>query len=357
MNVLKKLYNKCLVFLSNHSKIAFILSHGGIHLVGLILLFIFIIILYGKTDRNEEASIEHIQLKVSITVTGSGGNEIPSYYITSIRGDISLNDKNYYDGSVCFSLLRCDYLFEDYFDRCNGPFYDNYALGCVELSTMNCEKEDFYDILVKHDTSNIDYEYYYHEEPNNNSFIAKRYIFKDSVINWALCPEFKIKRNHSSVKTPTSVVFFEIISDNNDLVSRNIQDLITNDLVEENESDLNTLKFSFGYTNIEYDNTHYNPIEIKYIYPEPDKVTPSSIEYNGVKSIHRILANGGVCLIYDDIIARNKANRVSLQYSVLIGAIITFMLDIIVNLILKWRRLSKPRIKSVKKHTIKRKRR
>ena len=108
-------------------------------------------------------------------------------------------------------------------------------------------------------------------------------------------------------------------------------------------------RIQLGNIEIDNDKNEYKPFEIKYIYPEPDIVTPSYVEYNTIQSVEKLLKNHGVYLIYEDTMARIKANRISLQYTVLIGAIIAFMLDIIVNLILKWRRLAKGHQKTASK--------
>ena len=81
------------------------------------------------------------------------------------------------------------------------------------------------------------------------------------------------------------------------------------------------------------------PFDVKYVFPQPDVITPSEIRYNSNESLKRLFKNGGVQFIVEDIAAHNKVNRQAFLFTVLIGAIITFMLDIIVVLIRKWRRL------------------
>lgn len=78
----------------------------------------------------------------------------------------------------------------------------------------------------------------------------------------------------------------------------------------------------------------------KTIQPTPSKIGLESIEYNDIETINEILKSG-IYIAAEDVEKARNANKLSFLYSVLLGTIIAFMLDILIQLILKWRKLSK----------------
>ena len=154
-------------------------------------------------------------------------------------------------------------------------------------------------------------------------------LFEHLFINFFIPPTgipYSIKIKRHSKKSPTTAFYYEIAN------------FIEDSLISEDSR----IEISFS-KHINYDNGLWlmdeeaKPFEIKNASPQPDQMNPYSISYSSKASITNIMRNQGFYIIIEDIIARNQASRYSLQYTVLIGAIIAFMLDIIVNLILKWR--------------------
>ena len=78
---------------------------------------------------------------------------------------------------------------------------------------------------------------------------------------------------------------------------------------------------------------------IREIRPEPDFINGFNITYYTKKSIQEISKNGGVHLYAEDIAQMNKNSQEEFLNSVLVGTCLAFMLDIIIQLVLKLRRL------------------
>lgn len=84
----------------------------------------------------------------------------------------------------------------------------------------------------------------------------------------------------------------------------------------------------------------HNPIQITNIFPQPTYWSVNEIEYRGKEKIAEVLENQG--LIFYGINYAKKANseRKVFLYTILLGAVLAFLFDVIVNLIIKWKKLS-----------------
>lgn len=81
------------------------------------------------------------------------------------------------------------------------------------------------------------------------------------------------------------------------------------------------------------------------IEPKPDYISAGTIIYNSEESLEAVSKNGGVFLFAEDLEISNKNKQEEFLNSVLTGTCIAFMLDIIVQLVLKLRRLHQNRKK------------
>lgn len=80
------------------------------------------------------------------------------------------------------------------------------------------------------------------------------------------------------------------------------------------------------------------PIIIEKIEPKPTTQTMNEIVYKG-KELEQVISQQGIYVSGVDPIKKDSAERKNLYLTVAFGTIIAFMLDIIVQLILKWRKL------------------
>ena len=86
-------------------------------------------------------------------------------------------------------------------------------------------------------------------------------------------------------------------------------------------------------------------ILIHKIEPKPDYVNGFKIAYNSKEKLKEIVQNQGVFLYAEDLEASNKDRQKEFLNSVLFGTCLAFMIDIIIQLVLKLRRLHKNRNK------------
>lgn len=82
-----------------------------------------------------------------------------------------------------------------------------------------------------------------------------------------------------------------------------------------------------------------DPKEIVSIFPEPDIIRLNRICYETPEKIKAVLDNGGLYVFLEDINRRKDMEKRTFLCAVLLGAALAFMLDIFVNLIIKWRNL------------------
>ena len=82
---------------------------------------------------------------------------------------------------------------------------------------------------------------------------------------------------------------------------------------------------------------------------------PNKYYYNPVDGltfdIQDVLENGGVYFLAEDMAKKDKAERKIFISSVLLGASLAFLIDIIINLVIKWRDLSKRQKKGTTVYT------
>jgi len=95
-----------------------------------------------------------------------------------------------------------------------------------------------------------------------------------------------------------------------------------------------TMKNAFLF----YDN---KKLLYNYIYPEPDILNNGFILYNTDEKIDEVRKNHGIIIQAEEIDAANNDNRKALIYSVWVGTLIAFAIDIAVQLVREWRNVNR----------------
>lgn len=75
------------------------------------------------------------------------------------------------------------------------------------------------------------------------------------------------------------------------------------------------------------------------VVPEPSDIQVNKITFTGKETIEKILKNGEILIDAKDTVRAYRADRLYLLFSVLIGTMIAFCIDIIIKLIYKWRKI------------------
>lgn len=78
-----------------------------------------------------------------------------------------------------------------------------------------------------------------------------------------------------------------------------------------------------------------------YIFPEPDLVNGGWIYYYTPEKADAIRRNHGVVIQAEDVKALNESNQKSFLYSVLVGMLAAFSLDVFIHLIRKWKNMNR----------------
>ncbi len=77
-------------------------------------------------------------------------------------------------------------------------------------------------------------------------------------------------------------------------------------------------------------------VNILSVFPEPTYISPSSIIYEG-DELAKLYRNNGFVFLGEDLSIKQKSDRNTFLWTVLFGTAIALTIDILVNLILKWR--------------------
>ncbi len=86
----------------------------------------------------------------------------------------------------------------------------------------------------------------------------------------------------------------------------------------------------------EYNKVSPEAVNILSVFPEPTYVSPSGIIYKGDELL-KLIRNNGFVFLGEDLKIKQKSDRSIFLWTVLFGTSITLSIEILVNLILKWR--------------------
>ena len=108
---------------------------------------------------------------------------------------------------------------------------------------------------------------------------------------------------------------------------------------EVNLNDRSIIKIK--YNKVEKENAQNGierPLVLDKIMPEPTSKSMTEIVYRG-KELDEVIRQRGIYISGQDPLKKASAEKMNVFYTVLVGTIIAFILDIIVNLVIKWRKL------------------
>lgn len=99
--------------------------------------------------------------------------------------------------------------------------------------------------------------------------------------------------------------------------------------------DKSSLDFVFAEKDKLFSQT-LNPVNILQVFPEPTYQSPSSIIYKG-EDLAKVIKNNGFTFLGEDLSIKQSSDRSIFLWTVLFGTSIAITIDILVNLIIKWR--------------------
>lgn len=317
----KKIYQwscSCLIH-TPLKQIAQILSHGGVHLLLFIVLFFIIMKLfklstseigpqYHEVDINFKSSVQYIYISANIcsdsTLSQTGYSQ--SVYIRYMPYKDTINYENSklpYSTTINVSRYphSSKWAFSDNIQTLyhqDTIFFKDYACKLYNKSdsTLNVE-------LYSGDTT-----FLYTPFPKLQHFC----VYGDEL----LAPNNK-------ANNPYYYFFLRLDLDID---------------MEKIESSFSGIGIYFGDFARNGSNVRQNKaLKIQYVFPEPDIVTNGAFLYHSSEAIQRVISNGGIIVQAEDIALKNKGDKESFIYAILLGAIFAFWIDVFVNLIIKLR--------------------
>lgn len=103
------------------------------------------------------------------------------------------------------------------------------------------------------------------------------------------------------------------------------------------DADKSALLFIFAEKDNQFHQT-LNPVNILQVFPEPTYQSPSSIIYKG-EDLAKVIRNNGFTFLGEDLSIKQRSDKSVFLWTVLFGTSIAITIDILVNLILKWRNI------------------
>ena len=333
---IKLLYKKIVEYLYSHKFIALFLSHGGLHILVLIIIFIVSILLYSKIINVNTHQLRSLEIEICDTLHNYDVSQM------TFNFDISTDNEN--------NPLHC-FLGFGYIKREKNIInkiclsYDSVKGKTVDLvSRLSITSDEWESQLFSNPI--IEKEVYLHNYKTDKIIGVDQQIFpskKKAQLfsirldgHYDFIPNIKQKgllKNHGNENPYYNIWLGINILDRKD---PHFISYINRDSIKLDSTSVISVKIN-SYERIRKGK---NPVIINKIIPEPTNSSLFVINYQG-EQLKDVIENGGIYIDAEDKYLAEKANKLNIFFTVIIGTLIAFALDIIVNLILKWRKLKK----------------
>lgn len=300
--VLQEWYNRLRENLAKNKKLPFFLSHGFMHLIVLVVLVAITacigVYVFRSSIPNE------VIMDSSFQFLDKNNKPIKSpvtYLNVSIRPE---TDSNIFD--ITIKPLHGT-------DTTGRSKFPNDVFDSKVIWTWN----NYYPNRIVFYNSKFNFPSAY-EDSMNVSYHDKGFTFEWKNYPLYRSSNFDTKGNllGEDDKNPYYSVYFKI-------------DCGNYDLRESSEINVDLSDPENRNTVITFDN----------IVPVPTEIGINRITYKGKEAVESVLRNGGFYFNAKNTAKAHAADRLNLIFNVLIGTLIAFILDIVINLIYKWRRL------------------
>lgn len=322
------LYNSSVHVLASNKRIARFFAHGFIHTLTLLVLGISAYIMGSFIFESNTTSFN----QMVYTFYGDTLNNYKLNYISFDKDLTKRNNNVYNDADVS---LSCGYeLINDSVEKKLVPPFKHLKSDdrCDLVSIIRrVTKNDIPDTIinqtifdsVKYKYSKMSYQYY---QAILNSTHERFYYFVSSIRDTTHIFHLKTWGPDRLIEKTKINPFFSfwigIVTPDNTVLN-------DSSIIRIKMNDINTTNSTEGVT---------RPLIVEKAIPEPTSITINEIVYKG-KELANVLSQKGVYISGVDPIKKDEVDQKNLKYTVFLGTIIAFMLDIIVQLILKWRKL------------------
>ena len=328
-NIIVSLYNRIIHVLATHKQPAYFFSHGGIHLMVLLLCIVLSLLLYHKIQGLNE--IQFNQMLFNIKGDSLNNYEISHLYIEK---DMTDRPSNYYK-------------FKDI--TVNIGFRPNKE-GSHSFVKPFEAYEDSFDLVTIIDVTHKNQE---KDRPDKRKYKEWPIRLKDGRLKRLMTishPSMKVRHFHGYSTNADSTHYFLWLNAGKNLLKNWDNEnpyycfWIGLDLPPKYHLD-NSSKIVIRFNHVsslQTRNRHngiVRPKTVGEIYPQPSYLSLDSIIYIGHEKIKEVADHGGIYVTGVDPVKKEAADKKILLLTVLIGTIFAFVLDIIIQLILKWRKL------------------
>lgn len=340
-----KAYNSILSWLASgfRKKIAFLFSHGGLHCFVLALLLLCAYFMYDAAMKENEIVFKDLNItwKVNKFIENNYVGGTRKYDIDFLRIDLSpmprtsiLNNTDPLpqtaDINVNLTNVNLNkWNIGDINDIAQSlvtivrPKKENDSISCkVELlsSKKNQLNKVFASSLGENISDNIAYYPYTCDYPKNNrTILANLYSSKSSKIYFRINPKF--------VDVNDNIIQYPIFSNNSQPYSPKIEIIMGSHLIY-------SVSDKIGNEELR------DPYMFNIISPTPDKIAQGKFfSFTDSTKLQQIF-NHGIVVTAEEISQVDRSQKRMILFNVLIGTILAFCLEIIVQLIIKWRNLA-----------------
>lgn len=325
-------------------------SHGGIHVIAAIIVGLTALKLYHLTTLKTNPVYKELVIKVS----ENHGAALTRFYVEIGRGGLLKKNTGSSEGlSVWAAFEKFDslqpvygkdsvieyyitaknqYLYPKQFPGISNEIYNREATLEIKSPGSRLVVHEGYEMKPREEKSikyipdcsaslldSLSVGYVRTKTYMNNNSLDKYRIF--------ICESIggEILSSNDDPDNPYLCFCMRICADLNKLPLMNGGDLI---------------KIRFVFAIPDSSNGQSVPMNIINIFPKPSRATPGNIEYEGKDKLIEIDDNGGLYFLIEDLNKKAKSDRKVYLYTILLGAAVAFFLDILVNLVIKWRNLS-----------------
>lgn len=333
--MIKKIYGYIIKLLSQHKFPALFLSHGGLHIIVLLLCIIGAFFMYGEIDRYNQRELRQFSFRID-------SDTMDNYKLSHLEIYVFRDTKESSKDHITYKYqlgYRDSLKYKT--ETCNIEPYKGYKIDAVHKVSIVAEDTILGDW---HNESQIYIKYPDRYTPNNTAKFGKDIASSEKMITsfWWFSQEDDIRKDNLefSLKNLTNnwqgdnpyfccFYGFHAIRDTYNLDEQSTIVILYNPFpFDEDSKNMNS----------HYDMYERAPMTVDNVYPKPTFMDLNVLVYKG-KDVENVLDQGGVYLSAVDPEKKNHADRMEMLWTVLLGTIIAFSLDIIVHLILKWRKL------------------
>lgn len=339
-------------YLDRHGRVSLFLSHGAFHIAVAFVLVVAIITMLSQTAHINESKLREISVTISEYSQDASGKRLADMKRLKVKACLDGIEKYGYTQPFIGVLPNTVNRDRTNMAVVNDPVTDGNNVSPLDTMLFNTftEVEVAVPELKEAVLSNyekgtsyvhhVDYNgkisvYSVDTRPETQDNTARFRTYYTNLIDHVYNlreNEYIVKSDHlykaTSARNPYINLYLKI---NGNLMKDNA------DTLPDNPKSEIQLEFSKEHR---YGQEVKSPYAIASIYPKPNQITPDIIGYVGNERVREVLENGGVYVQLYDIKAKAKAERMLLWGSILIGLLFGMLLDVLVELFHKWKKLA-----------------